>query len=112
MSGYYLLKKSTAVQPYYFVLRAENHETILTSENYSSRQGALNGIASCQSNSPNESRYERRSSLAAQPYTFVLKAMNGEIIGRSENYTTELSRETGIASVKFNGPTKDIRDQT
>lgn len=112
MSGYYLLEKSNAVQPFYFVLRAGNHETILTSENYASRQGALSGIASCQSNSPHEARYERKRSLAAQSYTFVLKAMNGEIVGRGENYTTEASRDAGIRSVKLNGATTDIRDQT
>ncbi|WP_071233358.1 YegP family protein [Morganella morganii] len=48
--GYYELKKSTKdiPQPYYFVLKAGNHEIIATSEMYASKQGAMNGIASVQ----------------------------------------------------------------
>ncbi|RUT65501.1 DUF1508 domain-containing protein [Morganella morganii] len=55
--GYYELKKSAkkdASQPYYFVLKAGNHEIIATSEMYASKQGALNGIASVQKNGPSE----------------------------------------------------------
>lgn len=112
MPGHYVIKKSNAVQPYHFVLRADNNQVILTSENYASKQGAQTGIASCQVNSPHDSRYERKKSTAVQPYSFVLKAANGEAIGRSESYTTETSREIGISSVKANGSTKDIRDET
>jgi|SRR5450830_180522 len=112
MQGHYIIKKSNAVQPYHFVLRADNNQVILTSENYASKQGAQTGIASCQVNSPHDSRYERKKSTAVQPYTFVLKAINGEVIGRSENYSAETGRDAGVASVKVNGPTKDIRDET
>lgn len=54
--GYYELKKSTkdTPQPYYFVLKAGNHETIATSEMYASKQGAMNGIAAVQKNGPSE----------------------------------------------------------
>ncbi|HCT7003890.1 TPA: YegP family protein, partial [Morganella morganii] len=41
-------------QPYYFVLKAGNHEIIATSEMYASKQGAMNGIASVQKNGPSE----------------------------------------------------------
>lgn len=111
MSGHYIIKKSNSSQPYHFVLRADNNQVILLSENYASKQGAQTGIASCQINSPNDARYERKKTAAAQPFSFVLKATNGEVIGRSENYASEAGREAGIASVKLNGPTKDIRDE-
>ncbi|WP_348944425.1 YegP family protein [Chitinibacter sp. FCG-7] len=111
MPGHYIIKKSTAAQPYHFVLRADNNQVILTSENYTTKQGAKDGIASCQINSPLESRYERKKSVASQPYSFVLKAANGQVIGRSENYTSEASRDAGINSVKLNGPTTVIHDQ-
>lgn len=50
--GYFVLKKSekTSSQPYYFLLKADNHETIATSEMYASRDGAKKGIASVQKN--------------------------------------------------------------
>jgi uncharacterized protein YegP (UPF0339 family) len=111
MPGHYIIKKSTAAQPYHFVLRADNNQVILTSENYATKQSAKDGIASCQINSPLESRYERKKSTANQPYSFVLKAANSQIIGRSENYTSEASRDAGINSVKLNGPTTVIHDQ-
>lgn len=52
--GYYVLNKSgTALtQKFYFVLKASNGETIATSEMYSTKQGALNGIRSVQDNGP------------------------------------------------------------
>lgn len=112
MPGYYVIKKSNAVQPYHFVLHRVNNEPVLTSENYTSKQNAQGGIASCQVNSQIDSRYERKKSSAVQPYSFVLKGANAETIGRSENYTSETARETGIASVKSNGKSSDIRDQS
>ncbi|AFH95635.1 TPA: YegP family protein [Providencia stuartii] len=50
--GYFELKKSTkdTAQPYYFVLKAANHEIIASSEMYSTKQAALKGIASVQKN--------------------------------------------------------------
>jgi uncharacterized protein len=112
MPGHYIIKKSTAAQPYHFVLRADNNQVVLTSENYTTKQSAQSGIASCQINSQLDSRYERKKSTAAQPYSFVLNAANVEPIGRSENYATEDGRDTGIASVKANGKSTDIRDQS
>lgn len=51
--GYYVLKKgqpSLFDQKYHFVLKADNHEVIATSEMYSSKQAAQTGIASVQKN--------------------------------------------------------------
>lgn len=110
MPGYYVIKKGTTGL-FHFVLRADNHETILTSETYSSKQGALAGIGSCQVNSPYDARYEKRVSSASQPY-FVLKAGNGEIIGTSQMYASTSGRDSGIASCKVNGPTTKITDES
>ncbi len=50
--GYYVLSKSDTAssQKYWFVLKASNGETIATSEMYSSKQAAENGIRSVQQN--------------------------------------------------------------
>jgi len=112
MAGYYVLQKNpVATQHYHFVLRAGNNETILTSENYATKQGAQTGIASCQANSPHDSRYLRRTSIASQPY-FVLTALNSQPIGTSEMYSSGTAREIGIASCKTNGSTTRIIDLT
>jgi len=109
MAGTYALKKSG--DQFMFNLKAANGEVILTSERYTTRAGAQNGIASVQTNSPKDERYERKTSTAGQPY-FVLKAANGEVIGKSEMYSSASARDNGIESVKKNGPTTDIRDET
>lgn len=48
---YFYLWQSTADNQWYFVLRASNHQTIVTSEGYVSKQGAKNGILVVQSSS-------------------------------------------------------------
>ncbi len=45
------------------------------------------------------------------PY-FVLKAGNGEPIGKSENYSSKAACKNGIESVKKNAPAAKIEDQT
>lgn len=110
MSGYYDLKK-TASGSYMFNLKAGNHEVILTSETYNTKAAAEGGIASVQTNSPHDARYERKKSVRDEPY-FVLKATNNQTIGKSEMYSSASAMENGIASVKANGPTKTIKDGT
>ncbi|WNN42558.1 MULTISPECIES: YegP family protein [Winslowiella] len=52
--GYYVIKrsKSTVKTEFYFVLKASNGEVIATSEMYTSKQAAHNGIKSVQQNGP------------------------------------------------------------
>ncbi len=109
MPGTYHLKRTSDGQ-YMFNLLAGNHEVILTSERYTSKASALNGIESVKVNSPDDGRYDRRTSSAGQPY-FVLKAANHEIIGRSEMYSSNSAMEKGIASVKKNGPSSTTKDE-
>jgi uncharacterized protein YegP (UPF0339 family) len=110
MAGKFVLKKA-ANEQFMFNLKAGNGEVILTSELYTSKAGAQNGIASVKENAPNDDRYDRRTSSSGQPY-FVLKAGNGEIIGRSEMYSSTSAMENGIESVKTNAPGAETEDQT
>jgi len=50
-------------------------------------------IESVRKNSGSDGRYERKTSRKGQP-NFVLKAANGEIIGKSEMYTGNSGMET------------------
>lgn len=45
------------------------------------------------------------------PY-FVLKAANGETIGKSESYSSEDAAKNGVESVKKNAAVAKIEDQT
>ena len=110
MAGWFELSKSSDGQ-FRFVLKAGNAETILTSELYVAKSSAEAGIASVQTNCPNESRYERKTSSNGKPF-FNLKAANHQVIGTSQMYATESSRDTGIASVKSNGAIGTIKDGT
>lgn len=109
MAGQYVLKRSGS--QFMFNLKGGNGETILTSERYTTKQGAENGIASCRTNSAVDARYDRRLSAGGQPY-FVLKAANGEPIGSSEMYSSAAARDQGIDSCKRNGPSAPTRDET
>lgn len=110
MAEAYVLKKSSDNQ-FYFYLRARNNEPILVSERYTTKASANNGIESCKANSPHDSRYEKRTSTKGEPY-FVLKARNGEPVGRSEMYSSEAARDNGIEACKKYGPTAPTDDQT
>lgn len=109
MSGYYELKRSG--DQYMFNLRAGNHEVILTSERYTTKASAQDGIASVRQNSPIDERYQRKTATNGSPY-FSLSAANGQSIGRSEMYSSAAARDAGIASVKTNGPSTVVKDNT
>lgn len=110
MAGWYELSKSENGQ-FRFVLKAGNAETILTSEQYTTKAAALNGIASIQKNAAEEEQYDKKESSNGKFY-FNLKAKNHQIIGTSQMYAAAASRDKGIASVQNNGPTEKIKDLT
>lgn len=92
-----------------FNLKASNGQVILSSESYDSRKGAEGGIASVKKNAATDARFERKTAKDSSPY-FVLKAANGEIVGKSEMYKTKRSMENGIASVGKNAPDAAVVD--
>lgn len=98
-------------QEYQFNLKAGNSEIILTSEGYVQKGSCHKGIESVRVNSQDDSRYDKRTAVNGKVY-FVLKARNGEIIGKSQLYSSKAGMESGIASVKFNAPTAEIIDET
>src|SRR3954447_21332962 len=108
MSGYYEIHKSSDGK-FVFNLKADNNEIILTSQTYSTKQHALDGIDSVRNNASTGAQYMRKSSTANQPY-FVLNATNGETIGSSQMYASDAAMEIGISSVKKHGATKSAKD--
>jgi uncharacterized protein YegP (UPF0339 family) len=86
---------------FHFVLKANNNEVILSSESYTSKQAAVNGIDSVKENANHYSAYDLRKS-SDNKYYFVLVAKNNEIIGVSETYNSKSSMLNGIDSVMEN----------
>ncbi len=97
MAGKFVLKQRSNGE-FSFNLAAGNGETILISEGYSSRDAALVGIEAVRQNAQNARRFEASTSSSGEPY-FVLRAANGEVIGTSEMYSSERSRDVGIDAV-------------
>lgn len=85
----------------YFVLKAGNGEVILQSQGYKTESGCMNGIESVRNNAPNPDRFECREAKDGRTY-FVLKASNGQEIGRSQMYKSDSGCKNGMASVAKN----------
>lgn len=96
---------------YQFNLKAGNGQVILTSQGYSAKASCLNGIESVRTNSADDARFDRKTSDSGKPY-FTLKASNGQVIGTSQMYESEASRDNGIESVKSNAPDATVDDET
>lgn len=108
MSGKFEIYKDIANE-YRFRLKASNGQNILASEGYSDKAGCKNGIESVKKNASDDSRYERKQSSSGK-YMFNLKAGNHQIIGTSQQYESDQSREKGIDSVKNNAPSAEVID--
>ena len=111
MAGKFEIKKSSNGK-FHFNLKAGNGQIILSSEMYETKAACENGIESIKKNGGNADRYDRRATTKGEPY-FVLKAGNGQEIGRSETYQGgESAMENGIKSVMNNAPDATVVDTT
>lgn len=102
--------KSSLNSQFYFRLRAQNGEVILSSEGYIYKSSCEAGISSVRIHAPYEHNYVRKDGTSN--FTFNLKSLNNEIIGRSENYVSRQGRENGIAAVKRDAPGAPTEDLT
>jgi len=101
-----------AAREFRFRLKAVNGEiTLSSSEGYTSKQSCLGGITSVKANAPYDFRYHRGRTSDYQ-YYFTLKASNGEVLGKSESYSTSSAMENGIGAVKRDAPSAPIDDLT
>ena len=108
MAAKFELKKSKN-DKFVFNLLAGNGQVILTSEMYESKASALNGIESVKKNAPDDGRYSRLSAKDGSPY-FTLKATNGQVIGQSQMYSSEATRDNGIQSCVSHAPGASVSD--
>jgi len=110
MAGKFELKKVSGGK-FKFNLKAGNGRIILSSQSYTDKDGAKDGIASVKKAARSDKNFERKTSKKGEAF-FTLKAANGELIGSSEMYSTKSSMENGIASVKENAPAAKVMDLT
>ncbi|QIK57913.1 YegP family protein [Erysipelothrix sp. HDW6A] len=119
--GKFILKSTNT--GYKFDLLAGNSEVIGTSEVYTSKSAALNGIESVKKNATvhvedqtvdetlKHPKYELYTDKSGE-FRFRLKAVNGEIILASEGYKSKAGAKNGIESVSKNAPSSEIIDIT
>ncbi len=110
MAGKFELKKGKTGK-FSFNLKSGNGQVVFTSQTYDSKRSATAGISSVKKNADKDARYERKTSTKGQPY-FVIKATNGQVIGKSQMYSNAVSMEKGIKSVGINAPTAETTDLT
>lgn len=103
------LKQKEGGDGFHFVLKAKNGQVILSSQVYSSKSGAKNGIESVMKNCSNDDLFERKTAKNGKFY-FNLKSTNGQIIGTSQMYAGESGMENGISSIKTNAPGADLKE--
>ncbi len=101
--------KQSASGKFMFNLKAANHQVILTSQLYDSKASAQAGIASVQKHGTEDKNFELKTATSDQPY-FILKASNGQTIGKSEMYNSEAAAKNGIESVKKNSASTEIKE--
>jgi uncharacterized protein YegP (UPF0339 family) len=92
-----------------FRLKADNGQTILSSEGYSSRAACVNGITSVKKNAKDPKRVAK-SVTSNKMFRFAVTAGNNEIVGISQNYKSESGRDNGIDSVKRNAAKAEVKE--
>jgi hypothetical protein len=92
-----------------FRLKADNGQTILSSEGYATKASCMNGIESVKKNSADEKRFSK-TKTPTNMFRFALTAANSQIVGTSQNYKSESGRDNGIESVKRNAAKAVIKE--
>lgn len=107
--GKFALKTGNDGQ-FYFNLKADNGQIILSSEGYTTKAARDNGIESVKKNATDASKFEKQISSNGKFY-FNLKSGNSQVIGKSQMYESEASCDNGIRSVQTNAPNAGIAEE-
>ena len=105
----FLVYQSGKKNEFRFRLKADNGQTILSSEGYTTKASCLNGIDSVRKNAADPKRFNK-TTTPTNMFRFSLTAANNQIIGVSQNYKSESGRDNGIESVKRNAPNAEIKE--
>jgi len=83
---------------YRFRLKASNGQVVLTSEGYSSKSSAKNGVESVQKNCEDPSCFVSATAESGK-FRFNMRAKNNQVIGISQLYESAAARDNGIEAV-------------
>jgi len=108
MSSYFQLSACSDGQ-FMFHLKTGNHEVLLRSQPYRSKQAARGGIESVRRNSRLASRFVRMVEDESACYFVVLSDI-GQIVGTSEQYSSRAALEAGLKSVMTYAATTVIKE--
>lgn len=111
MMAIFQVFKSSNKNQYYYLLKATgNSQLILSCEGFTSKQSCLDGIKFIITNAADERTFVRSDSYLR--YTFEAKDSEGNVIARSENYTSIGPREQVMDLIKTDAPLALIQDLT
>lgn len=110
MAGKFEIYKDKAGE-FRFRLKASNGQIVLSSEGYTSKSGAQNGIKSVQNNAGDEERFQS-SETSGGKFRFALTAKNRQVIGQSQSYGSAAARDNGIQAVARAADGAEVVDTT
>jgi hypothetical protein len=84
---------------FYFRLKVQSGEIILSSQAYALRSSARRATGSVRNHASDAACYEPKTTKNGKSY-FVLKARNNKIIGTSQTYASPQGMKKGIVAVK------------
>ena len=88
---------------YYFNLKSNNGQVILSSQGYEKKAGCTNGIKSVQKNCGDDKCYDRKQAKNGK-FHFNVIARNKQIVGSSQRYASRATMENGVKAVKRVAP--------
>lgn len=86
---------------------ARNGQVVLSSESYTTEAAALNGAFAVQTEGANDAAYSIKENVSGGFY-FTVTALNGEVVGTSQQYTTRASAAEAVGAVKALLPTVTV----
>ena len=109
MAGKFVVFKGKNGQSF-FRLLAANSQVILASQGYKTRAACVSGIKSVSKNAQNAKSFEVRQAKDGRQY-FIIKATNGQEIGRSQMYKSASGCRNGMKSVARNAAGAGVVDE-
>jgi uncharacterized protein len=85
---------------FHFNFFAKNGQIVLSSESYTSRAAAFNGAFAVQTDGQSAASYTLKQNVSATGFYFTVTALNGQVIGTSQQYTTKAAAQSGMTSLQ------------